>query len=373
MSSTLPVRRSIVLYSIGVAVTVAVLLATVLANVASAHGSVVDPASRSYGCFERWGSNHQAPQMATEDPMCYQAWQADPNAMWNWNGLFREGVAGNHQGAIPDGQLCSGGRTQSGRYNAMDAVGDWKAKSIGNNFSVRLFDGARHGADYIRVYVTKQGYNPITQPLGWGNLELVGQIGNTPQAQWEQHSDGVSINVGGNAPGRTGRHIVYTVWQASHLDQSYYFCSDVNFGGSSPSPSPSASRSASPSPSASVSRSPSASPSRSASASPSVSNPPATCTATYTVVNQWSGGFQADVKVTAGSVPLQGWHVMLYFPGTQAVTQAWSATVTSTGGVVMADNVSYNGNLAAGASATFGMLVSGSASPPPTVSCSRSM
>ncbi len=29
--------------------------------------------------------------MVTEDPMCYQAWQADPNAMWNWNGLYREG------------------------------------------------------------------------------------------------------------------------------------------------------------------------------------------------------------------------------------------------------------------------------------------
>ena len=48
--------------------------------------------------------------------MCWQAWQANPNAMWNWNGLFREGVAGNHQAAIPDGQLCSAGHTQGGRY-----------------------------------------------------------------------------------------------------------------------------------------------------------------------------------------------------------------------------------------------------------------
>ena len=35
--------------------------------------------------------------------MCWQAWQADTQAMWNWNSLYREGVAGNHQGAIPDG------------------------------------------------------------------------------------------------------------------------------------------------------------------------------------------------------------------------------------------------------------------------------
>ncbi|MEO3805001.1 lytic polysaccharide monooxygenase [Nonomuraea sp. B1E8] len=29
---------------------------------------------------------------------------------------------------------------------------------------------------------------------------------------------------------RTGRHVVYTIWKASHMDQTYYICSDVNFG-----------------------------------------------------------------------------------------------------------------------------------------------
>ena len=32
-----------------------------------------------------------------------------------------------------------------------------------------------------------------------------------------------------NAGSRTGRHVVYVIWQASHLDQSYYFCNDVIF------------------------------------------------------------------------------------------------------------------------------------------------
>ena len=105
-------------------------LSVALVRPASAHGSVVDPASRSYSCWQRWGSDFQNPRMATEDPMCWQAWQADPQAMWNWNGLFREGVAGNHQGAIPDGQLCSGGHTQNGRYNALDTVGAWKTTPV---------------------------------------------------------------------------------------------------------------------------------------------------------------------------------------------------------------------------------------------------
>jgi predicted carbohydrate-binding protein with CBM5 and CBM33 domain len=32
-----------------------------------------------------------------------------------------------------------------------------------------------------------------------------------------------------SAPGRAGRHVVFTIWQASHMDQAFFFCSDVNF------------------------------------------------------------------------------------------------------------------------------------------------
>src|SRR5687767_5833609 len=97
-----------------------ILLATALVETASAHGSTINPMSRNYGCWKRWGSDFQNPIMATEDPMCWQAWQADSTAMWNWNSLYREGVAGNHQGAIPDGQLCCGGQTSGTRYAALD-------------------------------------------------------------------------------------------------------------------------------------------------------------------------------------------------------------------------------------------------------------
>lgn len=212
----------------------AVLLATfALGDVASAHGSVVAPASRNYGCFQRWSDDHQAPEMRTEDPMCYQAWSANPAAMWNWNGLYRENLAGDFRGGIPDGTLCSGGHAESGRYDALDKVGPWVTTPVSNNFRVRLFDQASHGADFIRVYVTRQGFDALKQPLRWSDLELVGQIGNTPASRWDRAGRGVSIDVPASAPARTGRHIVYTVWQASHQDQAYFLCSDVNFSGGS--------------------------------------------------------------------------------------------------------------------------------------------
>jgi chitin-binding protein len=321
---------------------------------ASAHGNVLSPASRNYGCFERWGDKFQAPEMATEDPMCYQAWQADPQAMWNWNGLFREGVAGNHQAAIPDGQLCSAGKTQNGRYAAMDTVGDWKATNLANSFTLQLFDGARHGADYIRVYVSKPSYNPVTQALKWSDLELVKEVPNTPAAQWtEQLSNGVQMDIPVSAAGRSGRALVYTIWQASHLDQSYYFCSDVNFGGTS-SPSPSSSSSPSPSPSASSSMPPA---------------PTGACRAAVSVASQWSGAYQATVTVTAGNAAIKGWAVTLTYGSAQTVQQSWNATVLTSGNQIQATNATYNGALSAGGSTSFGYIVAGAPSTP-TVSCS---
>ncbi|PSL58503.1 chitin-binding protein [Saccharothrix carnea] len=190
-------------------------------GVASAHGSVTDPPSRNYGCWQRWGSDHLNPNMGQTDPMCAQAWKADPNAMWNWNGLYRNGVGGNHQGALPSGQLCSGGLAESGRYRALDTVGAWNTTNKPRQFTLTITDQAKHGADYLRIYITRQGVNTATTPLRWSDLELVtstGRYGTTGLYQAQV-----------NAGSRTGRHVVFTIWQASHMDQAYYLCSDVNF------------------------------------------------------------------------------------------------------------------------------------------------
>ncbi|WP_425551238.1 cellulose binding domain-containing protein [Actinoallomurus vinaceus] len=83
------------------------------------------------------------------------------------------------------------------------------------------------------------------------------------------------------------------------------------------------------------------------------------CTAAYSVVGQWSGGFQASVKVTAGTTAITGWTVTWHYAGGQTVTQIWNATLTSSGSQVTARNVGYNGALGAGASTEFGFLGSG--------------
>ncbi|UVS76526.1 endo-1,4-beta-xylanase [Actinokineospora sp. UTMC 2448] len=92
------------------------------------------------------------------------------------------------------------------------------------------------------------------------------------------------------------------------------------------------------------------------------------CTATYRIVNQWGGGFQAEVRVTADG-PISGWAVSWTFTGGERISQIWNATASGTSGAITARNVSYNGNLGAGASTTFGFVGSGTPGTP-TATCS---
>ncbi|MEU4335500.1 cellulase family glycosylhydrolase [Micromonospora lupini] len=107
---------------------------------------------------------------------------------------------------------------------------------------------------------------------------------------------------------------------------------------------------------------------------PPTTPPPAGgCTATYTVLNQWQGGFQAEVRVTAGATAIAGWTVRWTLANGQSVTQSWNATVTSSGSTVTARNVDHNGRLAARASASFGFLGGWTGTnPTPQVSCTAS-
>ncbi|MBK3638143.1 cellulose binding domain-containing protein, partial [Streptomyces sp. MBT97] len=83
--------------------------------------------------------------------------------------------------------------------------------------------------------------------------------------------------------------------------------------------------------------------------------PSGACAVTYTITNQWSGGFQADVKLTnTGTSAWSGWSLGWSFPGGQTVSQLWNADYTQSGAAVTARNVGWNGNVAAGSSVAFG-------------------
>ena len=86
------------------------------------------------------------------------------------------------------------------------------------------------------------------------------------------------------------------------------------------------------------------------------------CTAAYSVTNSWTGGFTANVNITAGSASISGWRVTLTLPSGAAIASLWNGVSSGTSGTVTVSNASYNGTLGAGQTTSFGFQGTGSGS-----------
>ncbi|MEU7383348.1 lytic polysaccharide monooxygenase [Streptomyces sp. NPDC042207] len=198
------------------AVAVSALLTLWAAGPARAHGAPTDPVSRVYACSPDGGWAGTA--------ACRAAVAANGGAPFAaWDNLRVANVGGRDRQVVPDGRLCSGGLPA---YKGLDlARTDWP--------STRLAPGARLTMSYastiahegtFRLYLTRPGYDP-TKPLTWSDL---------PERPFAEVKDapltGGAYRIGATLPAdRTGRHVLFTVWQNSSTPDTYYSCSDVVF------------------------------------------------------------------------------------------------------------------------------------------------
>jgi chitin-binding protein len=194
----------------------------------SAHGYVSSPKSRVIVCKE---NNIENPTL----PACIAAKAAGNVGFYSPQSIAIGGVRDNHQQVIPDGKLCSAG---VGGYGGLDlARTDWPATQV--QAGLREFvwtNTAQHRSMYFRYYITKQGYNPAN-PLKWSDLEQIHQSAPTGQEATSRHMV--------NLPARTGKHVVYSIWQRDYADapEGFYQCIDVQYGTSTSSIAPSSSSS----------------------------------------------------------------------------------------------------------------------------------
>ncbi|NJP95277.1 PHB depolymerase family esterase [Nonomuraea sp. FMUSA5-5] len=87
---------------------------------------------------------------------------------------------------------------------------------------------------------------------------------------------------------------------------------------------------------------------------PTVTPPAGDCKVTYTT-NAWNTGFTAAVTIAnTSTTAISSWSLAFTLPAGQSVTSAWNAAISPSSGQVTARNVSYNGSIAPGASASFG-------------------
>ncbi|MGY1434762.1 lytic polysaccharide monooxygenase auxiliary activity family 9 protein [Streptomyces reniochalinae] len=195
------------------------ILTVVVAGPAAAHGSMADPVSRVAACFA------EGPESPTS-AACEAAVEAGgPQAFYDWNEVNIPQAAGEHRRVIPDGKLCSAGRD---KYKGLDlARADWPAGAMTPGKHTFRYKATAPHKGTFELYLTKEGYDPA-KPLKWSDLE------SEPFAKATDPSleDG-SYVIEGTVPKRSGRHLVYAIWQRSDSPEAFYSCSDVTFGGGS--------------------------------------------------------------------------------------------------------------------------------------------
>ncbi|KAF2781031.1 lytic polysaccharide monooxygenase [Streptomyces sp. OM5714] len=205
--------------AVAVAGLVPLALTTLAAAPASAHGSMGDPVSRVSQCH---AEGPESPKSAA----CRAAVATGgTQALYDWNGIRIGNAAGKHQELIPDGKLCS---ANDPAFKGLDlARDDWPATGVNSgSYTFKYRVTAPHKGTF-KVYITKPGYDP-SQPLGWGDLDLSAPVATAT----DPVASGGFYTFSGTLPERSGKHLLYAVWQRSDSPEAFYSCSDVSFGGS---------------------------------------------------------------------------------------------------------------------------------------------
>ncbi|MCZ6790307.1 MAG: lytic polysaccharide monooxygenase [Candidatus Dadabacteria bacterium] len=189
------------------------------------HGSMETPISRIYNCFL------ENPENPKSDACKAAVEQGGTQALYDWNGVNQGNANDMHREIIPDGKLCSAGKEL---FKGMDlARNDWHTTMIvpngSGNFEFVFIATAPHSTKYYRFYVTEDGYNPLN-PLKWTDLEE-SPFCTITDVTLENGRYKMSCPF---PQGKSGKHIIYSIWQRDDSPEAFYTCMDVEFTGGAP-------------------------------------------------------------------------------------------------------------------------------------------
>ena len=192
------------------------------AEFVSAHGTFTTPVSRIYNCFLE---NPENPQSDS----CKEAVAVGgTQALYDWNGVNQGNANDMHMEVIPDGQLCGAGKELFKGMNL--ARDDWFSTEISpdqqGNLDFVFRATAPHSTEYFDFYITKDGYNPLV-PLKWSDLEDEPFCSIT-----EVQLENGNYNMVCPFPeGKSGKHLIYNIWQRDDSQEAFYTCIDVSIEG----------------------------------------------------------------------------------------------------------------------------------------------
>jgi predicted carbohydrate-binding protein with CBM5 and CBM33 domain len=181
---------------------------------ASAHGAPITPISRSAACA---GNG-----IKTSAAACKAAKVATNGFIGAFDNLRIANVNGNDRKVVPDGKLCSGGLDN---YKGLDLPrDDFPSTSVKSGQKLPIsYEGTIPHQGQFRVFLTRPGYDP-SKRLTWDDLgsKPIGTFTDPPLT-------GGSYRMSVTLPQRTGRQLLYVVWETSSTPDTYYSCSDLVF------------------------------------------------------------------------------------------------------------------------------------------------
>ncbi|MEU5276288.1 lytic polysaccharide monooxygenase [Streptomyces asoensis] len=192
---------------------------------AQAHGAPTDPVSRVYACSPEGGADART-------AACRAAIAANGTSFAAWDNLRVADVNGRDRQTVPDGQLCSGGLPA---YKGLDlARADWPSTRLTPGGTLRMtYASTIAHTGTFKLYLTKPGYDPA-KPLTWSDLPA------SPFAEVKDPplTNGAYRFTAKLPADRTGRQMLYTIWQNTSTPDTYYSCSDVVFPAAAPKSGP---------------------------------------------------------------------------------------------------------------------------------------
>lgn len=165
---------------------------------ASAHGYMVFPQDYAYSCSV--GSTNSS-------DLCN-------STVSQQRSEINQNPAGNHIAVLKDGQLCSA--TKGGAYGVLDVP---SAQRYTNTLTpdengmveIQYMPTAAHRTWYWDYFVTRDGFNPDTDVLTWGDLERIDVIdaaGSTPGSNNQMHHQKIHWPAD-----KAGKRILFQIWQ----------------------------------------------------------------------------------------------------------------------------------------------------------------
>ncbi|NUW69980.1 lytic polysaccharide monooxygenase [Vibrio coralliilyticus] len=212
-------------------------LSSVYVTPVAAHGYMVSPQDYAYSCYEG----------TTSDPtLCSDTVKNQKNEINQGN------AAGDHQAVINNEELCSA--SKGGEYAVLDIPSANRYSTTieldtNGEFEVTYKHTAKHKTWYWDLFVTRNGFNPDTDKLTWGDLERLTVI----DGEGKEADDYIAYKVKW-PEGKSGKHIIYQVWQRPHPThkphdelgpppqdvwdsaEAFYSCANVIVGDHEPGP-----------------------------------------------------------------------------------------------------------------------------------------